>query len=53
MPDIGTMARIGTLKGLDVALCGMKYFNLTKETVKIVGVHFSYNTRLEHEVKAF
>ena len=28
----------------------MKYLNLTKETVKILGVHFSYNKKLEHEM---
>ena len=41
---------IGTLKGVNVALCDMKCLNLTKETVKILGVHFSYNKKLEHEV---
>ena len=41
---------IGTLKGVNVALCGMKCLNLTKETVKILGVHFSYNKKLEHEI---
>ena len=28
----------------------MKCLNLTKETVKILGVHFSYNIKLEHEI---
>ena len=28
----------------------MKCLNLTKETVKILGVHFSYNKKLEHEM---
>ena len=44
------IAGIGTLKGVNVALCGMKCLNLTKETVKILGVHFSYNKKLEHEM---
>ena len=35
------IAGIGRLKGVNVALCGMKCLNLTKETVKILGVHFS------------
>ena len=33
-----------------MALCGMKCFNLTKETVKIFSVPFSYNKKLEHEI---
>ena len=33
-----------------MALCGTKCLNLTKETVKIFGVHFSYNKKLEHEM---
>ena len=28
----------------------MKCLNLTKETVKILGVHFSYNKKLEHKM---
>ena len=36
---------IGTLKGVNVALCGMKCFNLRRKTVKILGVHFSYNKK--------
>ena len=41
---------IGTLRGVNVALCGVKSLNLTKETVKILGVHFSYNKTLQHEM---
>ena len=41
---------IGTLKGVNVALCGMKCFNLTKETVKILGAHFSDDKKLEHDM---
>ena len=33
-----------------MALRGMKCLNLTKETVKMLGVHFSYNNKLEHEM---
>ena len=33
---------IGALNGVRVTLCGMKYVNLNNETVKILGVHFSY-----------
>ena len=28
----------------------MKCLNLTKETVKMLGVHLSYNKKLEHEM---
>ena len=41
---------ISTLRGVNVALCGVKSLNLTKETVKILGVHFSYNKTLQHEM---
>ena len=44
------IASIGTLNGVYVALSGMKCLNLTKETVEILGVHFSYNKKLEHEM---
>ena len=44
------VAGIGPLKAVNVALCGIKCLNLMKETVKILGVHFSYNKKLEHEM---
>ena len=44
------MTNIGTLKGVSVVLCGIKFLNLTKETVKIFGVLFSHNRKLEHEM---
>ena len=40
---------IGVLNGVQVALCGMKCVNLNNETVKILGVHFSYNKNLEQD----
>ena len=36
---------VGTLKGVNGALCGMKCFNIRRKTVKILGVHFSYNKK--------
>ena len=42
-------AGIGVLNGVQVALCGMKCVNLNNETVKILGVHFSYNKNLEQD----
>jgi len=35
--------------GVKMALCGMKSFNLNFETIKILGIHFSYNKKLEQE----
>ena len=40
---------IGVLNGVEVALCSMKYVDLNNETVKILGVHFSYNKNLEQD----
>ena len=37
---------IGVKKGVDLAFCGCKVVNLDKETVKILGAHFSYNMLL-------
>ena len=42
------IAIIGTLKGVNLAHCGMKCLSLTKKTLKILGVHFSYNKKLKH-----
>ena len=43
------IAGIGILNRVQVALCGMKCVNLNNETVKILGVHFSYNKNLEQD----
>ena len=43
------IAGIGVLKGVQVALCGMKCVNLNNETVKILSVHFSYNKNLKQD----
>ena len=39
----------GVKKGAKVALCGMKSIDLTIDSIKILGVHFSYNKTLETE----
>ena len=41
------IAGIGVLKNVNVALCGMKNINLTKESIKILGVHISYNKKIQ------
>ena len=43
------IAGISVLNGVQVSLYCMKYFNLNNETVKILGVHFSYNKNLEQD----
>ena len=43
------IAGIGALKGVRVALCGMKCISLNEQTDKILGIHFSYNIKLEEE----
>ena len=41
------VAGIGSLKGVKMAVCGIKCIDLTTETIKILGVHFSYNQKLK------
>ena len=43
------IAGIGVLKGVSLALCGMDCIDLTKKPIKISGIHFSYNKKLETE----
>ena len=38
---------IGSLKGVRMAVCDIKCIDLTTETIKILGVHFSYNQKLK------
>ena len=44
---------IGVLNGVQIALCAMKCVKLNNETVKILGVHFSYNENLEQNKNFF
>ena len=39
----------GDLKGINLTLCGLQYINIKKESLKILGIHFSYNKELEQE----
>ena len=41
------VAGMGVLNGVQVALCDMKWVNLNNETVKTLGIHFSYNKNFE------
>ena len=40
---------IGVLKGVDTALCNVKNVNLTKESIKILGVYYSYNNKIRED----
>ena len=37
------------MKGVKVALCGMRCVNLHEDTFKILGIHYSYNKQLEND----
>ena len=43
------IAGIGALKGVSLELCGMECIDLTKNSVKVLGIHFSYNKKIENE----
>ena len=43
------IAGIGVLKGVSMKLCGMECIDLIKNLVKILGIHFSYNKKIEDE----
>ena len=43
------IAGIGVLKGVSIKLCGMQCIDLTKNSVKILGIHFSYNKEIKDE----
>ena len=43
------IAGIGVLKSVNVALCGMKCIDLTKECLKVLGMHISYNRKLQDD----
>ena len=36
---------VGALKGFHVAVCGLKFVDLTSGTLEIFGFHFSYNKK--------
>ena len=43
------IAGIGVLKVVPMELCGMECIDLTNSSVKILGIHFSYNKKIENE----
>ena len=44
------IAGIGVLKNVNVALCDTKNINLTKESIKIIGVHISYHKKNQDDL---
>ena len=42
---------IGSLKGVETAVCGMKKIDLTKDAVKITEVSFLYNKAIQNALK--
>ena len=45
------IAGSGVLKSVKVAVCDMKSIDLCNDTIKITGIHFSYNKEKENEKK--
>ena len=43
------IAGIGSLKGVEVAVCSIKRINLKVNAIKILGIHFSYNNKVNME----
>ena len=43
------IAGIGILNGVSMELCGMERIDLTNNSMKILGIHFSYNKKIENE----
>ena len=43
------IAGIGVLKGVKVVFCGMICVNIHEDTIKILGIHYSYNKQLEND----
>ena len=44
------IACVGVLKGVQMALCGVWCVNLKTNTIKILGIHFSYNRGLNVKI---
>ena len=49
----GKIAGIGSLKDGKMALCGLKNLDLTKESIKILGVLISYNKNLQDDINFY
>ena len=45
--SICEIAAIGVMKGVKVAMCGVECVNLLTNAIKILGINFSSNKKLE------
>ena len=43
------IAGIENLQRVQVAVCGLRCIDINKDTLKILGTHFSYNEKLKEE----
>ena len=43
------IAGLGILKGAQEEACGLKNIDLSNDTIKILGIHFSYNKEIQTE----
>ena len=43
------IAGLGVLKGAQEVVCGLKNIDLTNDTMKILGIHFLYNKKIQTE----
>ena len=43
------IAGLGILKGVQKAVCGLQNIDLTNDAIKILGIHFSYNEKIQTE----
>ena len=41
------IAGIGSLKGVTNAVCGLKFVDLSNDTIKILRIYFSYNKKVQ------
>ena len=48
-PNILICEVAADIKGVKMAVCGIKCIDLTTETIKILGAHFSYNQKLQRQ----
>ena len=40
---------LGPLKGVEMPVCGMQSFDLTRDAIKILGIYFLYNINLMNQ----
>ena len=43
------IASIGVKKGVKIALCGMECIDFTDDVIKVLGIYFSYNKKIEQK----